>query len=106
MHKDIGELAQNVFYFRQSLGRDLKQLNGFFMKHFQLLISEILSMHRIKFKSQTDTVNALLHRLDVLEREAVEISERCEVLKISNTSLEAENERMAALCQNKDVSEC
>lgn len=50
IHKDIGELAQNLFYFRQSLGRDLKHLNDAFIKHFQLLISEILTMHRNKFK--------------------------------------------------------
>jgi hypothetical protein len=49
-------------------------------------------------------VNALLHRLDMLEKEAKESNERCEVLQISKSSLEADNERLSSLCDNKDVS--
>lgn len=50
IHKEIEVMAQNIFYFRQSLGRELKELNGIFIKQFQLLISEILTMHRNKFQ--------------------------------------------------------
>jgi hypothetical protein len=50
-------------------------------------------------------VNALLHRLDVLEKEAIESKERIEVFQSNKEILEADNERMSALCDNKDVSE-
>ena len=49
-------------------------------------------------------MNALLHRLDRLERELSVSTERCEVLESNKSILEADNERMSALCDNKDVS--
>jgi hypothetical protein len=49
-------------------------------------------------------VNALLHRLDALEKDLNDCKEQCDVLKSSKSMLEAENERMTALCDNKDVS--
>jgi len=104
IHKEIDVMSQNIFYFRQALGRDLKDLNNVFIKQFQLLISEILTMQRNKFQSQTETVNALLHRLDKLEKELRESTERCEVLESNKSILEADNERMAALCDNKDMT--
>lgn len=50
VHKEIEAVAQDVFYFRQALGRSLQSLNGVFLDHFQQLISEILTMHRNKFQ--------------------------------------------------------
>ena len=49
-------------------------------------------------------MNALLHRLDVLEKEAVERKERMGILQSSKETLEDENKRISALCTNKDVS--
>lgn len=45
-----------------------------------------------------------MHRVSVLEIELGERTERCEVLQSSKDVLEASNERLSALCGNKDVS--
>ncbi len=50
VHRKIGEMAAGVFAFRQALGRELQGLNDKFIKHFQLLVSEILTLHRNKFQ--------------------------------------------------------
>ena len=48
-------------------------------------------------------MNALLHRLDAMEKQAIDNKERIDVLQCCKETLTEDNKRLTALADNKDV---
>ena len=102
-HNQIDEICKTMNVHRPQLSSQLEESNKFYLKLFERMLSEVLQMHRVKFKSQTDEMEQL--KFELSGKQAL-IDEQCELKEGARAQcerLQEEIENIKKMMNARDI---
>lgn len=103
VHKDLSNFKYVISGHRKEMIQKLEETTKLSMKLFERMLSEVLMIHRIKFKSQTSTINELKGKVATQETIIENFKERVDVLNRKTKRLEFELDEQLQLIKLKDL---